>query len=456
MTIKFKPYAYQAYAIDKIIENKKFGLFLDMGLGKTVSTLTAIEQLIYEHYDVQRVLVIAPLRVANHTWPEELEKWEHLSNLSYSVTTGSKANREKALSEDVDIYIINREQVAWIAEKYKKHWPFDMVVIDEFSSFKSHTSQRFKRLKTLAPKINRLVGLTGTPSPRNLMQLWPQIYLLDGGDRLGKTFTQFRARYFRPTYQIQPNVFNYELIEGMDKVIYDKIKDITVSMKAKDYLTMPELVMSEKKVELSKKERGIYEQLEKDMLVELTESDSAIVALSAGVLSQKLLQLANGAVYDDLGYTQIIHDKKLEMLDEIVEESQGESILVFYNFVHDRDRILERYKQAEVLNDENKNRWDNGNVEMLLCHPASAGHGLNLQQGGHIVVWFGLTWDLELYQQANARLYRQGQKETTVIHHIMTEDSIDQRVYDSLQNKSLNQDALLNAVKARMEAYNAD
>lgn len=451
MAIDFIPHSYQKYSIDKIIDNKKYGLFLEMGTGKTVSTLTAISDLIYDYIEVNKVLVIAPKRVAEDTWAQEVEKWSHLSHLSVSLVLGTAKQRTEALAVDADIYVTNKENTKWICEKYRKDWPFDMLVIDELSTFKNSSSQRFKILKKQMPLVNRFVGLTGTPAPKNIMDLWAQVYLIDAGERLGKNMTTFRQHYFYPTHQLTDHVFNWELKDGAKDEIYDKISDVTVSIESKDYLEMPERIDSVKEAKLSKKERALYEQLEQDMIIEDTENDDKdIVALNSAALSQKLLQLSNGAVYTDDGTYKHIHDKKLEMLDEIVEEAQGKPILVFYNFKHDRERILERYSFAEELEGDYMRRWNNGEIQMLIAHPASAGHGLNLQHGGSIMVWFGLTWNLEYYEQANARLYRQGQKKTTVIHHLLTENSIDQRVYDALKNKKLNQSELMRAVKARI------
>ncbi|MDU9419002.1 DEAD/DEAH box helicase [Staphylococcus lloydii] len=453
MAIDFKPYDYQAYAIKKIIDNPKYGLFLDMGLGKTVSTLTAIEQLKYDYLEVDKVLVIAPKRVAEDTWAQEVEKWSHLTHLEVSLVLGTPKQREQALERDADIYVTNKENTKYICEKYRKDWPFDMLVIDELSTFKNSKSQRFKILKKQMPLVSRFVGLTGTPSPNNLMDIWAQVYLIDAGERLGKTKTKFRQDYFYPTHQLSDNVFNWELKDGAKDEIYNKISDITVSMESKDYLKMPERVNTVHEVKLSKKERELYNQLKYDMVIEDdTDDNKDIVALSSATLNQKLLQMSNGAVYTADGTYKPIHDRKLEKLDEIIEEAQGKPVLVFYNFKHDKERLLERYEQAETLDSEDyMKRWNNGDIQLLLAHPASAGHGLNLQYGGSIVAWFGLTWNLEYYEQANARLYRQGQKDTTVIHHIMTEITVDQDVYGGLKNKKLGQSELMQAVRAHIE-----
>lgn len=398
------------------------------------------------------MLVIAPKRVAEDTWAQEVDKWTHLTHLGVSLVLGTPKQREQALEKNADIYVTNKENTKWICERYKKDWPFDMVVIDELSTFKNSDSQRFKILKKKWPLFDRFVGLTGTPAPKNIMDLWAQIYLIDGGERLGKFKTHFRQRYFYPTHQISDNVFNWELKSGSKDEIYKMISDVTVSMESKDYLKMPERVDTVKEAKLSKKERALYDELEQNMVIENDiDDDKDIVALNSASLSNKLLQMSNGAVYADDGSITHIHDKKLELLDEIVEESQGQPILVMYNYKHDKERLMERYSFAETLDsDDYMERWNNGEIQMLITHPASAGHGLNLQYGGSIMVWFGLTWNLEYYEQANARLYRQGQKKTTVIHHLLTENSIDQKVYESLKNKKMGQNELMNAVKARL------
>lgn len=451
MAITFQPHSYQKHAIDKVIENEKYGLFLDMGLGKTVSTLTAFSEL--QLLDTEKMLVIAPLNVAKDTWADEITKWEHLKHLRVSKILGTPKQRTAALRQDADIYITNKENTKWLCEQYKKDWPFDMVVIDELSTFKNPSSQRFKAIKKKLPLVKRFVGLTGTPSPNGLLDLWAQVYLIDRGERLETAFSRYRERYFRATHQVSDHVYNWELREGSEDIIYKQIEDIALSMKASDYLDMPERIDTKQVVTLSNKERKLYDELEKYYILE-DETDGTVVAQSGASLSQKLLQLSNGAVYTDDEDVRYIHDRKLDKLEEIIEEAQGQPILLFYNFRHDRDRILERFDDVITLDDSNyKDKWNSGKAKILLAHPASAGHGLNLQQGGHIIVWFGLTWSLELYQQANARLYRQGQEHTTIIHHIMTENTIDQRVYQALQNKELTQDELMKAIKARIDKY---
>lgn len=446
---EFVPHAYQKVAIEKIIENPAYALLLDMGLGKTVSTLTAVDELKNDYFDVEKVLVIAPKRVAEDTWSREVAKWEHLRHLKISKVLGTEQQRRKALQKQADIYVINRENVEWLVSYYEngKTWPFDMIVIDELSSFKNPSSKRFKALRKVRTRTKRVVGLTGTPAPNSLIDLWSQIYLIDMGERLEKTFTKYKSKYFK---QDPYRVYHIELQEGAEQQIYSKIDDVCLSMKAKDYLKdLPAAVMNVVELELSPKERELYDQLEKDSLLQFADGD--IVATTAAVLSNKLLQLSSGAAYNDKDGVQIIHSVKLDALEEIVEGSQGKPILVFYNYKHDVERIKKKFKQARELDDSNTiEKWNNGEIEILLAHPASAGHGLNMQDGGHTIVWYGLNWSLELYMQANARLHRQGQKETVVVHHLVLKDSIDERVMSVLQGKEQQQEALMEAVKARM------
>jgi SNF2 family DNA or RNA helicase len=450
----YKPYHYQAYATQWIIDKKKSALFLEMGMGKSVSTLTAILELLYDYFDVAKVLVIAPLRVASTTWEEEVEKWDHLKELRISKVLGSEKQRVAALYKKADVYIINRENVTWLVDWFDADWPFDMVVIDELSSFKSSKAQRFKSLKKVRPFIKRLVGLTGTPAPNGLIDLWPQIYLLDGGERLGKTVTGYRERYFLPDKRNQMIVYTWKLKDGAEDAIYEKLSDICVSMKAKDYLELPERIDNVIPVELSKKAKEQYDQLEKELILSIEEAD--VLAGSAAVLANKLLQVANGAVYDEDGDVKPIHDEKLKALDELMEAASGKPVLVFYGYQHDKDRLLHHLKKLKprlLQTDQDIKDWNQGKVQVLLAHPASAGHGLNLQTGGNIIIWFGLTWSLELYQQANARLWRQGQKQTVVIHHIIAKETIDERVMKALEDKDVSQAALIEAVKARMNQY---
>lgn len=450
--MKFNPWNYQQYSINHIIDHKASGLFLDMGMGKTVSTLTAIDNLIFL-CEVNKVLVIAPLRVAEDTWSTEVDKWDHLKHLRTSKILGTKKQREEALNKDADIYVTNRENVDWLVSECFDSWIWDMVVIDELSSFKSSKSKRFRALKKVRPYFKRIVGLTGTPAPNSLIDLWPQIYLLDGGKRLGKTITGFKDRYFNPGRRNGYVVYNWELKEGAEEEIQNKISDICISMKANDYLDLPERMDNKVEIALSKKSMGIYKKLEKDLIIELGEED--ITAANAAVLTNKLLQMANGAIYSEDKEVVNIHDEKIEKLEEIIDTSNGKSVLVFYNFKHDYNRISEMLTKKKInhqtLNtSDDIKKWNDGEIQVALLHPASAGHGLNLQYGGNIIVWFGLTWSLELYQQANARLHRQGQKETVIIHHLIAKGTVDEDVMNALANKEINQDMLLEAVKARL------
>ncbi|MCT4686067.1 DEAD/DEAH box helicase [Vallitalea sp.] len=453
--MQFKPYDYQKHAIDHIIKNLYCGLFLDMGLGKTVSTLSAISYLMYEELEVDKVLVIAPLRVADATWDAEIKKWDHLKHLRYSKVLGSAAKRKAALKTKADIYIINRENVSWLVGYYGTAFPFDMVVIDELSSFKSPKAQRFKALKMVRPIVNRVVGLTGTPSPNSLIDLWSQLYLLDMGERLGKFIGHYRSNYFNPGQTNGHVVFNYKLKKQSEERIYEKISDICISMKARDYLNLPERIDRTVDVVLSNKDQKSYTDFEKKMVLQFMDEEEISVANAAG-LSNKLLQYANGAVYNEDRVVRDIHNEKLNTLEEIVDCANGKPILVFYSFKHDYDRImkqLKKYKPKKLETSKDIEEWNKGNIRLLLAHPASCGHGLNLQAGGHIIVWFGLTWSLELYQQANARLDRQGQKQNVIIHHLVTKGTIDEDVLLALENKATGQDALMEAVKARVKKY---
>lgn len=456
--MKYRPHEYQKAAEEKIIELPAVGLFLDMGLGKTVITLSAINRLMYEMFAVQRVLVIAPKRVAEDTWGRESQKWDHLKHLKLSRVLGTKEQRIRALESDADIYIINRENVKWLVDQCqaKRRWPFDMVVIDELSSFKSSKSQRFRALKKATPLIKRIVGLTGTPTPNGLLDLWPQIYLLDRGERLGKTISGYRERYFLPRQRNGYTVFNWELKEGADRAIHEKIKDICISMSAEDYLELPERMNNVINVRLSDQEMKIYRTMEKEQILTLEDSD--IVALSAGTVAGKLLQMANGAVYDQEGGYRIIHDRKLEALEEIIDTTD-EPVLVFYNFQHDYDRLAERlqkYSPKSLDTADDIQDWNGGKIRILLAHPASVGHGLNIQDGGRTIIWFGLTWSLELYQQANARLYRQGQRKNVIIHHLVAAGTIDEQVMAALEKKDTGQKALLDALKSRRCLYGTE
>lgn len=449
--MEFKPHSYQQMAIDKIIDTPRAGLFLDMGLGKTVITLTAIDQLMNDYFEVSRVLVIAPLRVAEDTWSRESQKWDHLKHLRISKVLGSASNRRKALAKDADIYVINRENVVWLTDELSQvgdGWGFDMVVIDELSSFKSHAAKRFKALRKYITRSSRVVGLTGTPAPNGLIDLWSQIYLLDGGERLGTTISGFRSRYFIPNQRNQHMIYNYKPREEAEQAINAKISDICISMRAEDWLDMPERIDNVQRVKLSEDEMDRYNQFERDCYLDFLEGE--VTAASAAALSNKLLQYSNGAMYlADGGYVET-SNAKLDVLDEIIELSNGKPILCFYSYKHDLERIQKRFKFAKKLGgSEDIEKWNNGEIPLLLAHPAGAGHGLNLQAGGNIIVWFGLTWSLELYQQANARLYRQGQENAVIIHHLITEGTADESVLASLQGKKDVQDELLDSLKAK-------
>lgn len=451
--MKFKPWNYQQYAINHVIDNSASGLFLDMGMGKTVSTLTAIDDLILLG-EVNKVLVIAPLRVAEDTWSTEVDKWDHLKHLRISKILGSKKQREEAINTEADIYVTNRENVDWLVTECFNSWIWDMVVIDELSSFKSSKAKRFRALKKVRPHFKRIVGLTGTPAPNSLIDLWPQIYLLDGGQRLGKTITGYKERYFKPGRRNGYVVYNWELKEGSEEAIQNKISDICISMSAKDYLDLPERIDNRVEITLPVKVMDTYRQLEKDLVLEIGEED--ITAANAAVLTNKLLQLANGAIYSEDKEVVRIHDEKLDRLEEIIDIANGKPVLVFYNFKHDYDRISKmltknKIKHQTLNTSDDIKMWNNGEIQVALLHPASAGHGLNLQYGGNIIVWFGLTWSLELYQQANARLHRQGQKETVIIHHLIAKGTVDEDVMNALANKEVNQNMLLEAVKARIK-----
>ncbi len=432
-----------------IEEKPECALFLSMGLGKTVITLSAIHNLMFDTFEVKKVLIIAPIRVARDTWPDECEKWEHLKLLRYSTVIGSVKERTQALKEKADIYFINRENIDWLVNKSNIPFDFDMVVIDELSSFKSHTAKRFKALIQVRPYIKRIVGLTGTPSSNGLMDLWAPFRILDKGERLGRFISHYRQTYFDPDKRNGMIIYSYKLKPGGEEAIYDKISDITVSMKAEDYLEMPELIMNKVPVELSAKEQATYDQLKKDMLVTL--GDKEIDAVNAAVLSGKLLQMASGNVYGEEQQSIHLHDRKLDALEDLIEGANGKPLLVVYWFKHDLERINERFEVRELKSRQDFRDWNQGDIPVAVIHPASAGHGLNLQSGGSTIVWFTLTWSLELYEQTNARLYRQGQSESVVVHHIVTKNTLDEYVLKALENKSQSQNALINAVKADLE-----
>jgi len=445
--MQYKPHDYQDYATSFVLEHPYCGLILDMGLGKSVITLTALWDILLDRFECGKVLVIAPKRVAEDTWPRELAKWDHLKGLSYSVVMGSEKQRREALQNRTFLYIINRENVAWLVEHHR--WDFDTLVIDELSSFKSPKAQRFKALRKVRPLVRRVIGLTGTPAPNTLIDLWPQIYLLDMGQRLGRFVTSYRERFFQPDKRNREIVYSYKLREGAEQQIYNLISDICISMKATDHLKMPELITNRVEVTMNDKERRLYDTLRKDMILKL--KDGEIDAVNAAALSGKLLQMANGAVYNSEGKALTIHDRKLDALEDLIEAANGKPLLIAYWYRHDLERIQKRFDSRIIDTAEDIAAWNAGKIPVALIHPASGGHGLNLQEGGSTIVWFGLTWSLELYQQLNARLWRQGQKEhTVVITHIVSAGTHDEDVLRALERKDAGQAALIAAVKARI------
>ena len=447
--MKYKPHEYQVYATEYILNHPIAAVLLDMGLGKSVITLTAIFDLTLDSFLVRKVLVIAPLRVARDTWPAEIEKWDHLKGLKYTVAVGSEVQRKTALMKRAQVYIINRENVEWLIARSGIPFDFDMVVIDELSSFKSHQAKRFKSLMKVRPKVNRIVGLTGTPSSNGLMDLWAQYRLLDMGQRLGRFIGRYREDYFVPDKRNQQVIFSYKPKPGAEEAIYRLISDITISMEGADYLKLPELVINEVDVKLSEKEMKILDVMKRDLIA--TVKGEEITAANAAALSGKLLQMANGAVYDDQGTVLYIHDRKLDALEDLIEAANGKPVLIAYWFKHDLSRIQKRFEVEVLSTSDSIKRWNDGEISIAAIHPASAGHGLNLQAGGSTLVWFGLTWSLELYQQTNARLWRQGQKETVVIHHLIAKGTIDERVMKALKDKNNTQSALIDAVKATLK-----
>ncbi len=444
--MKYKPYDYQTFATNFVLEHPACGLILDMGLGKSVITLTALWSLLLDSFDVGKVLVVAPKRVAENTWPTELKKWEHLDGLTWSLVLGSEKDRRAALQRRAKIYIINRENVTWLVDNYR--WDFDTLVIDELSSFKSSKAQRFRALKRVRPRINRVIGLTGTPQPNGLLDLWPQMYLLDMGQRLGRFVGGYRERFFLPDKRNREVIYSYKPKEGAEEKIYELISDICISMKAADYLDMPELVASRVEVQMNAKEQKLYEGFERDMVLHLKDGD--LDAVNAAALSGKLVQMANGAVYGENRKVHHIHDRKPDALEDIIEAANGKPLLVAYWYKHDLERIRQRFEVRTIDTPKDIADWNEGKIPVALIHPASAGHGLNLQDGGSTIVWFGLTWSLELYQQLNARLWRQGQKHTVVIQHIVAAGTHDEDIMNALEKKDMSQTALIAAVKARI------
>lgn len=447
--MKYSPHDYQRYAAEFIITHPISALLLDMGLGKTSITLTAINDLLFDRFEIHKVLVVAPLRVARDTWSAEIEKWEHLKNLQYSVVVGTAQERISALCTPADIYIINRENVQWLVEESGLIFDFDMAVIDELSSFKNYQSKRFRAFMKVRPKLKRIVGLTGTPAGNGLMDLFAEFKLLDMGERLGRLIGQYRNTYFQPDKRNGMVIYSYKPLPNAEQQIYDKISDITISMKAADHLKMPELISSECMVQLSEKEKEKYDRLKKDLI--LSTEDNEVTAANAASLSNKLSQMANGAVYSDDESIIEIHDRKLDALEDIIESMNGKPLLVAYWFKHDLERIKKRFDVREIRSSVDISDWNSGKIPVALIHPASAGHGLNLQNGGSTLVWFGLTWSLELYQQTNARLWRQGQTaDTVVIQHIIANGTIDEQIMKALKTKDTTQAALITAVKAEV------
>ena len=452
----FIPHKYQLTAINHVINVPKCGLFLDMGLGKTVSTLTAIKELKYNRFQINKVLIIAPKKVAEGTWSKEKDKWNHTKDFRVSLVLGSQQKRIKALSVNADLYIINRENIPWLVDYLRNDWYFDTVVIDESSSFKNSQSKRFKALKMVLPKINRLIELTGTPSPNGVEDLWAQIYLLDQGERLEKYITHFRNRYMEPNNRNRSQIFDYKVKEGVYDHIINKISDICISMKSEDYLELPDLSYNEIPVVLNDKARKDYDKMERDFVLEIEDAAEEITAVNAAALSNKLLQISNGAVYDSSGVYTEVHDAKIDSFLELVESLQGRSLLVFYNFQHDKERIKKALEKSnlvvrELKTVQDEDDWNARKIDILLTHPASAAYGLNLQEGGNHVCWFGLTWNLEHYQQANKRLHRQGQKEKVIIHHLVTQGTRDEDVMRALDSKADVQEEIMQSLKARIK-----
>ena len=443
--MKYKAHDYQEYAKDFILEHPVGCLILDMGLGKTVITLTALQLLLFDYFEIGRILIIAPKRVAENTWPMEIAKWEHLAGLKFSVVMGNAKQRREALERKADLYIIGRDNVTWLVEQ--SLFSFDMIVIDELSSFKSPKAQRFKALKKVRPMAKRVVGLTGTPG--NPMDLWAEIGILDMGQRLGRYIGGYRERFFVPDKRNREIIYSYKPKDGAEEKIYELISDISISMKAVDHLKMPELISSRVEVRMSAEEAELYRKMERDMVLQFGEGKD-IDAVNAASLSNKLRQMANGAVYNESGEVQLIHDKKLDALEDLMEAANGRPLLVAYWYKHDRERISKRFLVRSIDTKKDIEDWNAGKIPVALIHPASAGHGLNLQEGGSCIVWFSQIWSLELYQQLNARLYRQGQKQTVVLQHLITEGTVDEDILRALEKKENTQEAMIDAVRARI------
>ena len=447
--MRFEPHNYQRQAIDFVLDHPQAVLILEMGLGKTAITLTALNELLYDRFETGKVLVIAPKRVAQKTWPDEIRKWSNFAQLDYELIMGTKRDRERALTHPAPIHIINRENIPWLVKHLGNDWDYDTVVIDELSSFKSPQAQRFKALRAVRSRVTRMIGLTGTPAPNSLLDLFAQYRLIDDGHRLGKFVTHYRDRFFRPTRYVWGRPVDYQPREGAEDEIYGLISDITLSMRTVDHLSLPEVTYTDRAVPIQGKARAIYQTLRDDLITDIDGHE--IDAMNAAVLSGKLLQLASGAIYTTKPAYTVVHDGKLDELEDIIEAANGQPVLVAYWYTHDRERILARVPQARVLDAEQDfTDWNAGKIPVGLIHPASAGHGLNLQAGGHILVWFSLTWSLELYQQTNARLHRQGQTMPVSIIHLVGEDTFDERVLSVLGSKNFAQAALVDAVKAEL------
>lgn len=451
---------YQVAAVEHIMSNTHAALFLEMGLGKTVSTLTAIKKLMFEELEIAKTLVVGPKRVVESVWDVECEKWEHLKDLKVSKIIGTVKQRKEALRKNADIYLISRDNISWLCGLYGGSMlPFDMLVIDELSSFKNPKSIRFKALRGVQPSFKRVIGLTGTPAPNGLIDLWSQIYLLDRGERLGKFITRYREEYFKPGKRNGAIIYKYDLVTDGEARIYEKIGDICMSMKAKDYLKLPGRIDNIIKIVLPPDIQAKYDAFERDQVLQLfadQPEDEAITAVSAAALSNKLLQFANGAVYDENKDWHVVHDLKIEALKEIIEDANGKPVLVAYTYQHDLHRIkeaLKQYKPVQLKTDQDVKDWNAGKIQVMIMHPASGGHGLNLQAGGHIIVWFGQTWSLELEQQFNARLVRQGQENVVIIHKLVASKTMDEDVIKAQESKSAKQDSLMEAVKAKIKKY---
>ena len=454
----YNPYPYQKYAQEQIIEHPAIGLFLDMGLGKTVITLTALQTLKYDRWSINKTLIIAPKKVAEDTWQVEARKWRHLQGLRVVGVLGTATQRAAALAAPADIYVINRENTQWLVEYYGRAWPFDTVVLDESSSFKNHQAKRFRALRTVRPRINRIIELTGTPNPHGLMDLWAQVFLLDGGQRLGRTISVYRDMYFNPDKRNRTTIFSYAPKDGAEEAIHRQISDICISMKAADYLNLPDLIYEDIPVVLDDKAAKAYQRLEREAVLQVDED--TITAATAAALSGKLLQLCNGAVYNEDHEVVAVHDCKIEAFLEAVEQLNGQHALVCYSFVHDKDRLLQALAKTGLrvrvyAGAQDKDDWNAGNIDLLLMHPASCGYGLNLQEGGHHIIWFGLSWNLEEYQQANKRLHRQGQEHPVIVHHLIVQGGRDEDVIRSLANKDSVQESLLESLKVRIREARA-